>query len=96
MKKTKKKILSVTSFDGCYTVIKLYENDTTLFDCIPDIWFTDESQESCYWPPSKEKNVAIRALKQHIPDASWEKYPCEVVKGGFGELTTAERCVDLF
>lgn len=85
MKKTKKKETSETSGNELYTVIKLFEEDATLFDCIPDIWFANEDLDSCFWPPVKGKNVAIRALKREIPDASWGRYPCEVVKGGFGK-----------
>lgn len=81
----KKKIVSETRL-GPYTVIKLKETGTTLFDCIPDIWFTSEDRDRCLWPPPKGKNVAIRALKQEVPDDTWEIYDCEVVKGGFGEL----------
>lgn len=71
---------------GPYSVIKLKEKETgnTLFDCIPDVWFSDENQDRCWWPPPKGKNVAIRALKQEIPDDTWEIYNCEVVKRGFG------------
>lgn len=94
MTKTKKKIASDELF---YSVIKLYEKNAVLFDCIPDSWFTDENQQSCFWPPVKGKSVAIRVLKREIPDVSWGRYPCEVVKGGFRKLTkTDEKCLDVY
>lgn len=89
MKRIKKKSASgTTSGGGCFTVIKIIEtNNDRLFDCVPDVWFTNEDKDSCFWPPTKGKNVAIRALKQELPDDSWETFNCEVVKEGFGELT---------
>lgn len=67
-----------------YTVVKFLEDNCKIFDCIPDEWFTNESQDFCYWPPLKGKNVAVRALKKETPDESWKIYPCEIVKQGFG------------
>lgn len=85
MKKKKKTKTSSATSNGLYTVIKFIETNAKLFDCIPDIWFADIDKESCFWPP-KGKSVAIRAFNQDIPDESWERYNCEIVKGGFGEL----------
>lgn len=80
----KKRIVEENN-DELYTVIKLRDESETLFDCIPDNWFVDENQDSCYWPPPKGKNVAVRALKREEPN-DWQIYECEVVKRGFGKL----------
>lgn len=50
---------------------------------------------NCLWPPTKGKSVTIRALKREKPDETWTRYSCEVVKGGFGEFTAAEKSLFL-
>lgn len=44
-KNTKKKVTSEPrSDDEFYDVIKLFDGDTTLFACIPDLWFENEDK----------------------------------------------------
>lgn len=95
MKKIKKKVGTEIRSEGLFDVIKLFEEDSMLFGCIPDNWYVDEDKIFCFWPPTKGKNVAIRALKREKPDETWERYQCEVVKEGFGEFKAAEKCVHL-
>lgn len=91
MKKNKNKFATKISSDVLHTVVKFLEvNDDVSFDCIPDIWFKDEDKDFCYWPPPTGKNVAIRAVKQELPDDTWTLYKCEVVKGGFRKLAITE------
>lgn len=68
-----------------YSVVKFYENDSLLFECIPNVWFTDEEKTSCYWPPKTGATVWARALKRELPDESYEIYVCEVVSEGLGK-----------
>lgn len=97
MKKIKKKVVNkIRGEEGLFDVIKLFEKDCMLFDCIPDNWYVHEDKSFCFWPPTKGKSVAIRALKREKPDETWEQYQCVVVKEGFGEFKAAEKCVHLF
>ncbi len=89
MRKIKKKV----EIDELFDVIKLFEEDSTLFGCIPDNWYVEEDKSSCFWPPTKGKSVSIRALKREKPDETWERYQCEVVKEGFGEFKAAAKWV---
>lgn len=84
MKRTKNKIVRENTGCESYAVVKFLEENNKIFDCIPDNWFKSEDQDSCYWPPSKGKNIALRALKQETPDDTWEVFECEVVQRGFG------------
>lgn len=67
-----------------YTVIKFVDDDHgKLFECIPDLWFEDDTQTHCFFPPTTGKPYIQRAINCERPDDNWGVYECTIVKGGF-------------
>lgn len=52
------------AYKGEFTVIKFIMERPygKFFECIPDVWFVDESKLICFWPPKSGKSFSLRAL----------------------------------
>lgn len=84
MKRTK--LQKLNSNKCSYAVVKFIEKLNKLFEGIPESWFVDEEQTSCFWPPKRGRSVTLRAIDQDEPDWDWEVYECEVVSLGHGNF----------
>lgn len=71
------------------------EENERLFECIPNLWFLNESRERCYYPPRTGRTFQQRAIRCEKPNDDWSVYPCKVVTGGFGMKVKLEAVLSM-
>ena len=57
-----------------YAVVEFVGEDTT--DIIPQKWFVDEGESSCFWPPKKATELAQKMVS---PSPLWGKHDIRVL-----------------
>ncbi|KAJ6646903.1 hypothetical protein Bhyg_02117 [Pseudolycoriella hygida] len=78
-----------------YSVVKFIEpaDGTKLFECVPNLWFTDDEKSRCRWPPKSKKSVTLRAMNRDVPEDDWEAYECELVSEGHATYSIGSKIV---
>ncbi len=100
--KVKKKTEKLRFVDEKFAVVKFRECDdvtkllSKLFECIPELWFTDEEKTHCYWPPKSKKSITLRAMNLDLPEDDWEIFECEVVREGLGNILNVLSTLSVF